>query len=408
MKLFHRTQLVLIVLILGTVFTFGIAVYVWQARETGAAPGTAVGSENDESLVDKLKSLGYLTWVPSGDNLEHIGVVLHTTEKTCPGINIYNSRNRAAAYLMDNSGNLIHTWSAKINPEDTWHHVEPARNGDLLAVIKHEMLVMLDWHSNVKWTRKMRFHHDAAVADNGDIYTLVSEKDTVPFEGADIPIINDYIRIFTYEGELKRSVSLAEIFTDNRYFVRQIRYRKIALEEDDTFFDIFHTNSIEIIDRAVPGICENDALLLSFRTLDLIAVIDIETEEILWEWGPGRVSRQHHPSLLDTHNILVFDNGEKQRRSRVVEVDPVSKEIVWEYRANPPEDFYSPTRGACQRLPNGNTLITDSDSGRVFEVTRDHEIVWDFYNPEIKETAKVRATIYRMMRLPVTYSSERL
>ena len=34
-----------------------------------------------------------------------------------------------------------------------------------------------------------------------------------------------------------------------------------------------------------------------------------------------------------------------------------------------------------QRLPNGNTLITEGSDGRVFEVTPDHKIVWEFVSP---------------------------
>jgi hypothetical protein len=75
----------------------------------------------------------------------------------------------------------------------------------------------------------------------------------------------------------------------------------------------------------------------------------------------------------------------------------MSESIEWEYRASPPEMFYSQIKGSNQRLPNGNTLICESQNGRAFEVTRDKEIVWEFYNPEIKKGK--RGSIYRMMRI---------
>jgi len=37
--------------------------------------------------------------------------------------------------------------------------------------------------------------------------------------------------------------------------------------------------------------------------------------------------------------------------------------------------------GYAQRLPNGNTLITESSFGRFFEVTKQGEIVWEYVNP---------------------------
>ena len=44
--------------------------------------------------------------------------------------------------------------------------------------------------------------------------------------------------------------------------------------------------------------------------------------------------------------------------------------------------FFSAVQGAAQALPNGNVLVTESTKGRVFEVTRDGEIVWEFWNPD--------------------------
>ena len=35
----------------------------------------------------------------------------------------------------------------------------------------------------------------------------------------------------------------------------------------------------------------------------------------------------------------------------------------------------------AQRLPNGNTLICEGDTGRLFEVTSAGELVWEYVNP---------------------------
>ena len=72
---------------------------------------------------------------------------------------------------------------------------------------------------------------------------------------------------------------------------------------------------------------------------------------------------------------------------------------MWEYRAPEPTDFYSGSRGSNQRLPNGNTLIADSDSGRAFEVTSEGEIVWDYAVPHLDDEGH-RATIERAQRYP--------
>jgi hypothetical protein len=139
-------------------------------------------------------------------------------------------------------------------------------------------------------------------------------------------------------------------------------------------------------------------LLLCVRHQDSVAIVDWDRKELLWAWGRGELSGPHDATLLPNGNVLIFDNGLDRGWSRVVEVDPRSDETVWEYRAPKPEDFYSRAQGAAQRLPNGNTLITDSDSGLLFEVTPEGEIVWEYRNTNRSERGE-RIVIARARRL---------
>ena len=99
--------------------------------------------------------------------------------------------------------------------------------------------------------------------------------------------------------------------------------------------------------------------------------------------------------MLANGHIMVFDNGVKNKASRVVEMDPATGQIVWQYQAPVPQSFYTLSKGSAQRLDNGNTLITNSDNGKVFEVTSAGEIVWEyrctFYNQHDRRAAIVRA-----------------
>jgi outer membrane protein assembly factor BamB len=82
--------------------------------------------------------------------------------------------------------------------------------------------------------------------------------------------------------------------------------------------------------------------------------------------------------------MLLFDNyGNLSGNgySRVIEFDPLTSRIVWSYEGKPGDMFQSGKRSGQQRLPNGNTLITESDAGRIIEVTASGEIVWEFINP---------------------------
>ncbi len=103
----------------------------------------------------------------------------------------------------------------------------------------------------------------------------------------------------------------------------------------------------------------------------------------------GMFRSQHDPQLLPNGSILLFDNqgnGKVTQESysaysRVIEFDPVSQRILWSYEANPPRDLDSNIWGTVQRLPNGNTLITEGVRGRAIEVTRAKEIVWEYISP---------------------------
>ena len=102
--------------------------------------------------------------------------------------------------------------------------------------------------------------------------------------------------------------------------------------------------------------------------------------------------------MLSTGHLLVFDNGLSRGWSRAVELDPIDKKVVWTYTAPGRTSFFTVSRGSAQRLPNGNTLLAQSDSGRAFEVTPRGATVWEYWNP-FRNARGDRATIVRMRRL---------
>ena len=71
--------------------------------------------------------------------------------------------------------------------------------------------------------------------------------------------------------------------------------------------------------------------------------------------------------------------------SRVIEIELATKQIVWKYQEKRESDFFSPRISNAQRLPNSNTLICEGDFGRLFEITTDGELVWEFVNPYFGE-----------------------
>ena len=113
-----------------------------------------------------------------------------------------------------------------------------------------------------------------------------------------------------------------------------------------------------------------------------------------------QISGQHNPHFIadglpGAGNLLVFDNQGGAdyppaplgiyAGSRVLEIDPVTEQIVWQYTAEdsgrPPWTFFSSFVSNAQRLPNGNTLITEGMHGRIFQVTPSGQVVWEYLTP---------------------------
>ena len=184
-----------------------------------------------------------------------------------------------------------------------------------------------------------------------------------------------------------------------------------------------------------------DNIIWDARETNIIAITDKQSGKIAWSVGPdydtspelkelGWMIGQHHAHMIPRGltgegNILVFDNGgwagygapnpgaptgaknALRDYSRVLEFDPDTLKIVWQYTPTEagflqPVDasrFYSPFISSAQRLPNGNTLITEGSGGRIIEVTKDHEIVWEYISPYWGKQMNINM-IYRAYRVP--------
>ena len=83
-------------------------------------------------------------------------------------------------------------------------------------------------------------------------------------------------------------------------------------------------------------------------------------------------------TFTENGHLLVYDNLGSQGNARVLEFDPKTLGYPWSYTGQDSTAFLAKRRGTKQRLPNGNTLIVDPEGGRILEVTRNRECVWEF------------------------------
>lgn len=379
--------------------------------------------EREQKRLRNLKAIPYIDAIPLSENESiPVGVTVHDRSRACPGLNMFSPRDEKNAYLVDMDGAIVHRWRVDSDARDGLHHIELDDEGALLTIIKDIGMFRVSWQSEVEWVSRQRFHHDIAVGPEGTIYAPCRRERLVQRGDRQIPILDDSLCVLSPGGHVEKRLSLFDLFgeripdgrmdTIERWIRRQQREGRLPKNggiEDlelraDCPADVFHLNSVQLIERTIPDVCSKGDLLVSIRELDLIAFVDPRMGDVRWTWGPGELEGQHHPTLLDNGHILVFDNGRRRGFSRVLEVDPRSREIVWLYRDEPMVDFFSKSRGGCQRLPNGNTLITESDRGRIFEVTLVGELVWKFLAPVRTHRArdgvkKQRVPVYRMMRI---------
>jgi hypothetical protein len=124
-------------------------------------------------------------------------------------------------------------------------------------------------------------------------------------------------------------------------------------------------------------------LLVSLRDVSTVALVDMDGARVVRALS-GPWVRQHDAEFLPDGTLLVFDNeGDPDggRGSRVLEVDPVTSKVKWSYGGREGQPLDSEARGSQSRLANGNTLIVESWGGRLAEVTRAGDVVWEFINP---------------------------
>lgn len=364
------------------------------------------------AALAELEAIGYLSGSMPSDS--PAGVVRHDPGRAWQGLNLYTSGHAPIAVLTDMAGTELHRWTIdfwSVWPDyparrDNVHttflrraYLQP--DGSLLAIFEGLGLVKVDHAGNLLWEFPGKAHHDLDFLPNGDIAVLTREAHIVRRVDPRRPVLEDFCSVLDPEtGREKSRLSLLEA-------MERSDYRAVWDASRKRHGDIFHTNTLNTLDGSLAGLdpaFRAGNLLTSFLWLDTIAIIDLEAEKLVWA-KQGAFKRQHDPKQLPGGTVLVFDNRGRREMSAVYEYDPVSWEIVWEYKASEEIPFYTATCGAAHRLPNGNTLIVESDGGRAFEVTRERETVWEFVNPHrAGENDEYIATLFNVDRHPPDYT----
>ncbi len=366
-------------------------------------------TEEQRERIADLEALGYLDGVHEAGDAR--GLTRSVPELVQPGLNLLTSAHAATALLLDERGEPLHTWRfpfRKAWPDypgrhkhlSFWRRTHLFDDGRLLAIYEGLGILEVDVDSNLLWKSAVRAHHDMEPMPDGTVWVLTREAHVVPRVHPNRPILEDAISLLGSGGEELDRISILEALEGTPF--REHWDGGLGANGD-----LFHTNSLEVLDGRLahlgPEFAEGN-FLVSMLLLDLIGIVDAQSRKFVWAMT-GDFNKQHDPHVLDDGSILLFDNNPAGEASRIVELDPRTGEERWTYEGNPVEPFYSQTCGLAQRLPNGNTLVTESDYGRAFEVTRDGRIVWEFVNPfRAGDEEQFIATMMEMRRLPEDFA----
>jgi hypothetical protein len=353
---------------------------------------------------------------------------LDKLDKTCDGFTLCLCKGGPRALLIDMHGNTVHSWEPPfktILPEpvrqlptglvEEWEvYFNDARifpNGDLLALVSGRIhvrspsdsygLVKLDKEARVLWAYSVHCHHALDVGEDGTIYTLsynfqVRDLPRGLEEYIPTPCMTDSVEVISPQGKQIKRIPLVEAFANSPYALLLGALKKpqlfsdlvpadsptAAAQEEERRRDVLHTNAVQVLSRKLAPkfpLFKAGDLLISSRHLDAIAMLDPDSEKVVWA-ARGLWHAQHDPSFLDNGHLLLFDNLGSPKGSRVLEYDPQNQSFPWWYPDDNGPSFFTRIRGLTQRLPNGNTLIVNSNNAEanaeVFEVTPEREKVW--------------------------------
>jgi len=318
-------------------------------------------------------------------------------------------------------------------------------------------LVVYNKNNDINWKYKTPVHHDITVSPNDNIFVLSTEDDTLK----NIIVRFDIVLSFDAKGKQLFKWSVFEhrrymmdfIMKDSSIFRYKIKgssdpdsvlfniapslwkcsslygfrddstLQKMKpfinnqpanrsgdsshVENPQTMHELFHMNSIQIIpansSESKNPAFRNGNILLSFCNYSdsirsFIAIFDPVNYKIVWYYVQEDGRPIHNPTMLSNGNILVYVNWSNTvQYSSIDEINPITKKIEWTYTEDFPKGVKRYKLGSSQRLPNGNTLISNGN-GYLYEVSYNKKIVWQLYMGESKNFIS-RALFYSKEQL---------
>jgi len=301
-----------------------------------------------------------------------------------------NQAKHYTVWIHNHKGEKLHTWKidytsldpdGPLNGSDMPHGLHILPDGSLILTFEMgDVMARIDGCGKPVWVKNGIFHHSLEKDDDGNLWTWRGKGSSYgdhqyivkfdPENGStlkEIDLMEDIIR------PLGEGASIFNVRPD--YKTRDID--KDPPENED----IFHPNDVDVllsdIEDAFPDFVAGD-LLLSFRKINLVAVVDQDTKRLKW-WSHGPWRFQHDPDYTSEGKISVYNNNTHRGRSEIIKIDPKTREVTNEL-LNGDINFYNGWMGKHQYLPNGTLLLVSSGEGRALVLSKNGTKLFEFNN----------------------------
>ncbi|KAJ5180215.1 hypothetical protein N7492_003425 [Penicillium capsulatum] len=337
-------------------------------------------------------------------------------QRVSPGYVLYSPLTSNTAHLVSTSGKEIHRWTlphragrhARILPDGVLAyngvHPEGPRLFPMWAKYRGGVMMQVDFDGEILRQYSDPYaHHDQNHLDDGTLLYTTLEPLT-PAEaarvqggvpGSEAPggiIYGDCIKLVDPWSVSNHSSSADFDGTGGTTGAKLLwSWRAIDHLDTDAFAAHLHyprehwplINSVAF---------DSDGnILASSRNASSVFIISRQTGSVIWHLSAPIVSQQHCAHQVNADgDMLILDNGVFKpglsvpfSRAIIVSKD---KQVKWEYKdaSTGGLGFFTPFMGSAQKLRGGNVLICEAATGRIFEVTEEGDLVWEFIVPQVQ------------------------
>ena len=300
------------------------------------------------------------------------------------------------------------------------------------AMGEKRKLTLLSSTGDILWQRDKIIHHDILIYKDQFIYALSHELR--PYKGRNV--LFNTLLVLDKKGNVLKEWST---YDSLKNLSSKLNFKNFWLEKppitkglksyvperwthSPAEAEYFHVNSIDVFEKNFGnGFFEAGDVLLSFTRFNFYGVFSHKDFQLKWFYRPfskdSLLRGNHSGRITKEGNFILFLNGTNkisrnkkkdffEGTSSIIELNPLTKKVIWSYGRKKDENFFSHAQGEVQRLENGNTLITSIGKNKKtgathsFEVSPKGKIVWAWFNNRRDPITQLPFSLQYVRRYP--------